>query len=617
MAEKEDAMKIEHNGKSFDEDPLEYCKSIYLESSKRVDQLFDINVENQEFYEGIDPVLEDRKSDTRVQRAALFVHQLTPAIDTRIGDMIATLEQDEFPVVVRPANDAATTEEFNQAKQIQVKLNRQLRDCGYLSDTFEEQVLASEIFRTPSVVKVGWRNTTVRKPSVRETAAPQSPVEAIGSYEIPGREVTWDFLSVGAPYVDFMRPEEFLYQPAVSRFSDCEYAGHRMRKTKWEIMSMVKEFGWDEKKANRYFEDYETSEGDEGAHSGDTILEEVQADSGTPFDFSVDDCGRHLLVEWYITSYRDDGSEVVNQVVVLGNREILSNKPSRYKGIGRPFFMVTANRQIGSIENLSSIDKGKQMQRVYNEAFNSFLDGVTYRTFPPFLVRQGNSADGQPVWGPGRLIYMNDISPDAFRPAVENPGMMPDLPALMEAIAAKIRDTLNAQDIAQGFQAKQYEKATSTKLRAYGAARRSMPTRKKYGMVLIDVAKAVIALNQQFAEDGADWVMDVVVDVPTLTSVSDPDSDKEDALLLYTQMLQDPLFASPNGMRKRRNAWENVVRKFNKTNVERFVPSEDELNQDIQIQTNLQTNQMDQQQIMTQLGMAAQSMASAGGQNGV
>lgn len=598
MDEKEDLLAQKKSGAVLGKDPLDFCKAIYRESSQRIDDLHDINVENHEFYEGIDKVLDERRSNKLVERSAIFVHQLTPAIDTRIGDMVAALEMDEFPIDVRTAQDNVSRETYEQVDWIRRNLNRQLRDCGYLTDKFEEQARAAEIYRTPSAVKIGWEEYTSRK-AVVEAPPEIDPAMAIVEQKEMRPRVRFEYESKGRPYVDWLRPEEFLYQPNVSRFEESAYVGHRMRKHEWEIMAMVKEFGWDAKKAERYFDECESSD---ETPSHEPVHEEVEEDRGTGFD--IDDNGRHLLVEWYLVDYKDDGSEIIRHIVVLGNKEVLHDKPSKYKGLRFPFVVVTANRQLGNIENLSSVDKGKSMQRVYNESFNSFIDGMTYRIFPPFLARRGLTFDGEPVYGPGRIWWLDDPSPDSFRPAVENPGQMPDLPALMEAVSAKLRDTLNAQDIQQGFQARQYEKATSTKLRAMGASRRATPTRKKYGLAIVAVAEAFVSLNQQFDSEGYAWVVDMVIDVPSLTNVSDPDSEKEDALLLYSQMAQDPLFQSPNGMRKRRNAWEDVVRKFKKTDVARFVLTEDELNSDIEIQTKMQTNMMDQQQIQQQMQMA-------------
>jgi hypothetical protein len=184
-----------------------------------------------------------------------------------------------------------------------------------------------------------------------------------------------------------------------------------------------------------------------------------------------------------------------------------------------------------------------------------------------------------PVWKPGAIWKVSGI--DGMRPLIEHPGAMPDLPSLMVAISAKLRNLLNSEDISQGFQASQYEKATATSLRATGAAKRQMPTNKQYGMVLNEVARMILALNQQFHPEAHRFVLDVVIDVPSLTNVSDPDNEKQEALLLLTEAMNLPFYASPTGRLKLLNLWEDVLRKFKKSDIEKFAPNAEELQSDM------------------------------------
>jgi len=76
-----------------------------------------------------------------------------------------------------------------------------------------------------------------------------------------------------------------------------------------------------------------------------------------------------------------------------------------------------------------------------------------------------------PKWEPGAIFDVSNA--DELKPLIPNPGPMPDLPSLMQAVSAKLRETLNAPDISQGFQSSEYEKATATAYRAQGSAKRS------------------------------------------------------------------------------------------------------------------------------------------------
>ena len=105
-------------GVSFDKNPLKYCKHIYKLGCDRIDTLRDQNEENLEFYMGIDRRLEQRRNDARVKRSAIFVHELTPAIDALVGDIIASLEMTENPIRLRCSYDNPTAEQKQAASTL-------------------------------------------------------------------------------------------------------------------------------------------------------------------------------------------------------------------------------------------------------------------------------------------------------------------------------------------------------------------------------------------------------------------------------------------------------------------------------------------------------------------
>jgi hypothetical protein len=215
-----------------------------------------------------------------------------------------------------------------------------------------------------------------------------------------------------------------------------------------------------------------------------------------------------------------------------------------------------------------------------------------------------------PKWEPAAIFDVTNA--DGLRSLIPNPGPMPDLPPLMQAVSAKLRETLNAPDLSQGFQSSQYEKATATAMRSQGSAKRSMPINKQYGMVLKEVAEMVLKLNQQYHPKAEMFVADVIIDVPSLTSISDPESEKQEALLILAQAMNLPFYQSPVGMTKLLNLWEEVMRKFKKADIEKFVPTQEELAQQIEAQSDLAVAQQKKQAVMEEIAMSqAQEQSNA------
>lgn len=603
-----------NEGISFEENPVEYIKSIYKEAKDRNDQLRAINLENQEFYEGKDKVLEDRLNDTTVKRSALFIHELTPAVDARIGDLVSRLEEREYPVTQKCTEEEATKEVINQVTKNTVKLNEQLRACGYLTDIFEEHCLSAEINRTPSVAKVFWKSETKTVPVATNTS-PVDQAKSFFMFRDPSPKVRYEMKEVGMPCAEWIPPDQFLYEPNVSRFEDSNYCIHEMWVDYNDLISRAEQFDYDKEQIQKFKEEL----GDESETGSDnkTISDEIQADEGTPFDKGYKD-GKYLLTECYVAGYNDLNQDVVTQAIVLGNKYLLKKIVSTeedypYKGIKFPFVPIVITRKPGTIENYSSIDKGKYMQRLYNEGVNSYLDGLSYRIFPPFKIDRNNTNFAElPVYAPGALWKMNNL--DGLKPVIENIGQLPDLMPVMEGIGGKIRNVTNSPDVNQGFNAQQYEKATATKARAVGSNRRAVPTNKKFGMALVRIAEMFIALNAQHAEDGYKWVYPVKVDVPSLTNVSDPEQEKQDTLLMISTARQDPLFQSPLGQKKVRNMWEDFCRMVFKKDVFKYIPTEDELLQELDIQSKMQNAMIDKESTKEQMAVAGSIAPQNGGQ---
>lgn len=598
MADKEKGLRTTSDGVSFEKDPVEYCKRIYAEALRRQEDLRDINVENRAFYEGYDELIERRRNNPEVQRSAINVNEIKPAIDTRVSSVMTKLEERQMPLVAVPDVDDPTFEEKAQADWIARTITKQMRDCGYLSEGFKEHIEAAEVYRSPSTVKVDWEEY------VEDVAVHIKPTfrEKVGAFlagrRIPEERVEWRRVRSGRPYVCWLDVDQFLYEPGVSDFSRSRYAIHADYYEKSDIMAMSKEFGFDEAKINKYAVELsdETRTNETGNESARDMLQETR---DVPEDKGDRD-GKYLLCEIYVATYNDAGEEEIHRVFFLGNKYIVKRDKRPHKGIRFPFVPTVANKLPGTIEGLSSVDLGKPLARLITEIYNTWVDATSYQMFGPLVSDKSNIMYGTPKIGLGQLWKMSDI--DRIRPLIQAPSNAPDLTNLLMGLSPRLRQILNAEDIQQGFQSTQYEKATSTKLRMYGAERRNVPLHKRYGEVFLAVARMFLQLNRQYHPQAELFTLAVRLDVPSLTNITDPDQQKQDELLLYSTMQNSPLYQTPDGMRKLRNQMETIIRLFKDKHmsVDDFVPTKQELDRQLGIAAEQQQIALEKQDAMEQ-----------------
>ena len=185
-------MKTKHEVVAFEDDPVGFCQQIYAESKTRIDDLASIDEENRLFYEGQDSRLDERKADKRVKRSGLFIHELKQAIDTRKSDVIARLEEREYPVTVRPRGGSHDKVAHEQALWIERKINEQLRECGFLAEGFGDLILSAEIYRSPSTVKVGWDDAYDMQPVVKQPNELKVIAAAMMGRTPPSPRVVWE-----------------------------------------------------------------------------------------------------------------------------------------------------------------------------------------------------------------------------------------------------------------------------------------------------------------------------------------------------------------------------------------------------------------------------------------
>ena len=603
MAEDKDQDYI-IDGVSFEEDPLKFCQQIYDIGQGRCDDLAEQNEENRLFYEGIDKRLDDRKNDPLVKRSAIYVHELTPAVDTRVGDSEAKIEEQRIPVTYRPKSQNPSREEKDRALWIESTINQQLRDCRYLCEVYHEHALAAEIQRSPSFVKVGWQVEQKDVPEIQNLIQKHGLYGAFGALlrGEPLKSVVWKKEEVGGPMVEWMHPEDVLYQPHVSDFYKSDWCVHVMWMEYHKLVALANEQGYDLKKIHRLKDELSSVAPSED--STDSQRDSLEDEKDSSYRFGYRD-GKYLVCENYIVHYDEAGDEEIRQVVTVGNKEIVKNDVSPYKGIRFPFVPLVINRLPGTIEGMSSVDRGKHLQRLNNELHNSFIDWMTYGLFPPYLVPNGMSFGKKPKFGPMELWYVDD--PEAIKPLLQTGGRAPVVPEMLQSIAAKIRQVVNAPDISQNFQSNPYEKATSTKARMMGSERRSVPANKAYGQAVIRVAEMILSMDQQYHPEAEKFVLDGTFDVPSLTAMTDPETEKQELMLLLAQILQNPIYQNPVGQAKIRNLMQEMFTKFLKRDVTDYVPTEQEMAQILGAQAALMQAQVNKQNAIEQMQMVGQA----------
>ena len=594
---------------SYEDDPTKFCQQIYEESSKRAEDLAPINEENRLFYEGIDDRLRTRGANTRVVRSNLFIHEMTPGIDTRISDVISRIDEEKEPLFVKPNFDELTPAQKDQKTFIERQLNIDLRESGYLTDVFREHVTAAEIYRSPSAVKVGWgRGHRMVPEAVIPTAEEVADAYAM-QRPIPTPKVKFVKKEISGPFVDWIPPDQFLYEPGRSDYyKTSRYSIHANWMTWDELFAEATTQDWDIEKIKRFKAETENEYSETGKK--ESHQEVIEAAKETPLRKGFKD-NKVLVTENYISTYDPLGREKVNLAVMVGNKVLVRNKASIYMALKYPFVPIVANRLPGTIEGLSSVDRTKGLQRLFNEIFNSWIDAITYRIFPPFKKKSTNAFAKQPVYGPGEIWDLTD--PEGLTPVIENVGDLPDLANLMIAVSAKIRQMLNAPDLSQGFTATPYEKAASVNLRATGAARKSSSTYKNYGEAIVKVSEMFLALNQQYHDEGYKFVMDCALDVPSLTSMTNPEQEKQEMIFLNQMLAAEPIYNQGKiGLEKRRAVIEEIVRMIKRRKAGDFYMTSEELDAVLQTQALATEAMLDKQAVAEEMQM--QQPPTAGGQ---
>ena len=576
-----------------------FCETAFDEAWGRHEQLRPIDIENEEFYQGTDTLLDERKRSENVKRSALFINEAKPAVDTRVANALARTEQGKSTITGRALNKNATEEERQEASQIAVRLTEVLRDNGYLTDTLREHMMAAEIYRSPSAVKVMWEpNFDKVAVKVPRGGLAFSVLQSAGLGRFIPSTVTFERITKGGrPVISWLPPGQFLYQPNISRFhEDSIYAIQAEFLPFHIIMKKAIESGWDVEALRKHKE-----ETPDNAPRKDTIDEVVKENEGIAYKEATKN-GDMLLTETIVVEYDNRTAEKTYHVVVrVGNRTTISDEPLKFNG-GFQYSIISSNRMPGTMESMSTIDTIKSPQRVLNEAYNSWLDWLTYGLFMPMKGPKNMTFHGTPRWEPGAIWRVS--RPDELKPVLPTLSTAPNLPLLIQSLATVIRNIVpGASDLEQGLDTGQHEKATKVQLRANATLTKSVPTFKDYGKSIIEVANICLRMFQQFGENRSEWVVNggIVLDVPALTGVTDPETEKQELLAMYAASLQSPLYLDPETRVFQSRMWRDWMALVKPHDVERYAPTEAQVIEFVKKQSERERLMIDKQSITEQL----------------
>ena len=118
-----------------------------------------------------------------------------------------------------------------------------------------------------------------------------------------------------------------------------------------------------------------------------------------------------------------------------------------------------------------------------------------------------------------------------------------------------------------------------------------------------------LALNQQFHDDPTLFVMDVSLDVPSLTNVLDPQQEQESAIFFNDLLKQEPMYNDNKiGMEKRRALIDHIGKLLMRREGERFVLNEEEFNSILETQQAGQQAAVQEEAAMQDVQAISQSV---------
>jgi len=431
-----------------------------------------------------------------------------------------------------------------------------------------------------SVVKVGWEEDyewKAQKPPERENFVNRVIASVLGQKSMPLPETKYAYELINeAPIVEWLDWDEFLYPPYIKKLQDAPYLIHRQWVSWNELCDLAKKYDWSDDALDR-LKPRESEGSDEGEK---TVADEVaeKGDDDIQSDYRKD---KILLCEFWVRTYNSKG-EIVYRTPHVGNNKVLLDNPlSSYKGLRYPFRERRAWRKQGVFEGIPSVELVKDVQRAYSDIYNSILDAVSMGIWKVILKKTGNDFNKKPIFGPGRIWELKDISDEGIRSLLNEVVDVRLLIPLIDSLSAKIRQILNAPDFNQAVEETSQEKATKTRLRAVGALRRLRPLFMSMREDIVAVAEMFIALNQQHDPS---WILPVTIDVPVLAGVNDPAEELSIAMMLWEKAMENPLYQDEAGLLKMRELWVDVLNAARIKDIDRVCPTEEDIQAKIQLE---------------------------------
>lgn len=575
IEERDDQLGLDTGPIRFSESPFRFAREYYEECEEYIEkQSFEV-VENRQMFYGYDEELTRRKEDSSMERAGHFIPELQPAVDTLQNTAIDQLDEDPLPMRLLRAEDSQTP--IDQFMAVEKQLNREMRDAGLFSAKLRQITDAAAVMPV-AAVKVSW-DELVGYHYIKRVNPIRAMVQRfLGTVAgiAPDFQVEESIEEYGVidqfPAAEFLDHGELLYDPTAHTIHRSRGVIHKQWLTRSEIEEQAQARQWQRSAVSDWLnsgpyqgEDDEKSSADKAAEDTDEARESASYHAG-----------KFLLQEMWIPSRKRDGKLCVYQYCLANHQFPLYDGHGRRHRYGSarvkfPFALFTWKKKFNQIEGWPLVGQAKGLQRLYSDAFNCFADGVSYGIFPVLVALLGTEFEEDPIWRPGGIMHLSaDGKIQELRTQL---GDAKILLTFGELIAGKIRQLVNAPDIAQGLEEiAEEEKATKTKLRAAGAARRTRGQFKQIGEFLINIAEMFVYLHQ--AAGDTQWFLDgMTIDCPALTNVHPPEVERAMWMQLMALAHNHRVYARPDGDLKLREMFAKVLELHRVRDIDRYLPT--------------------------------------------
>jgi len=556
---------------TFREDPILYCQRMFTEYEEHNNALATEVQENWDYYYGHDSILDERAMDEGVVRSASYIPEIQPALDTILANFVDNITQGPNPVRIIQADDQDYDPEL--IRQREVELNEDLRRAGFLTSGAQDLILAAAC-QPIAAVKTGWH--IEEGPHFVKKSLPLSQHLA-RIYEMLGMKtetVAEEYGVIGEwPYADVLNWDQFLYDKSKADFRKGQGVIFRNWLTASELESEGARQGWKKSAVSQLKEMGPYGTDSEGAEALDSDDDELDRYHRSPYT-----TGKYMVCEFWLPVRDKKGQEWI-RVYTLGNNKIPLFKEkfgiqSHFGRLKYPFVIHRTGRKFNEIEGLPWVTQIKGMARLLNDCFNIFSDAFSYGVLPVIAIPTLTEFEEEPEWFPGAFWPMDN--PQDLNVVRVELGDLKILISMIELISDRIRQIINAPDIAQGIPQSPQEKATKTLQRAQGVATRARGIFKNIGDMVINVAQQFVYLYQ--AAGRPEWLIDITLDVPALTNLYPAALEQQIWLAFLESAKANPIYAAtPLGVVYIRAITEMVYRKYGIKNTEEYMPTEEQL----------------------------------------